>query len=191
MLPTSAIAFLAFLGEASAASLMPQQLCGEGPQRVCFGRDGGVSQNILEDDVKYVANYLRLIARQNEGDGLAAMWTMESVSPGVDCQEWTLPISGSGTVLALAKHINPRINSSVLYEDLANTIDGGVNASEKDKASSMLGCGTSGGMIGVKADPKNPEYATADYKARKYKPEGILIKLVRAPEIVDVEEEVD
>jgi hypothetical protein len=89
-------------------------------------------------------------------------------------------VSGSGSVLALAKYINPRINSSVLY--MANTIDGGVNGSEEDKKKSMLGCGANGGMIGVKTDPKNPEYATDEYKARKYKPEGILIKLVRAPE---------
>jgi hypothetical protein len=65
--------------------------------------------------------------------------------------------------------------------DLANTIDSGVNMSEDDKKNSMLGCGTNGGMIGVKTDPKNPEYATDEYKARKYKLKGILIKLVRAP----------
>jgi hypothetical protein len=88
-------------------------------------------------------------------------------SEGVDYQEWTLPVPDSGTVLALAKHISPRINSSVLYMDLANTIDGGVSTSEEDKKNSMLGYGTNGGMIGVKTDPKNPEYATDEYKARK------------------------
>jgi hypothetical protein len=109
---------------------------------------------------------------------------MESDRPsgGTDYQEWTLPVTGAGTVLALAKHITPRVNSSVLYSDIADAIDSGEGASEGKRAASLLGCGANGGMVGVtNADPKNPEYATEKYLAGKYKPSGILIKLVRAP----------
>jgi hypothetical protein len=70
---------------------------------------------------------------------------------GFECGEWTFPVPDAGTVLALAKHIKPRINSSITYEDPGRTIDGGGDdASDKDKKSSLLGaCGGNGGQLGV------------------------------------------
>jgi hypothetical protein len=79
-----------------------------------------------------------------------------------DCSEWTIPLFGAGTVLALAKHINPRTNSGVTYYDLARTIDGG-------------------GQLGVIVDLKNPAYKTPEFIASKMKPADIIIKLVRDP----------
>ncbi len=78
--------------------------------KVCFGRDGGQAQDILVDDLQYVADFLRFTGESKEG--AATWWIMPS---GFDCAEWTVEVPGAGTVLLLAKHINPRINSSVLF----------------------------------------------------------------------------
>lgn len=153
------------------------QSCGEKADRVCFGVEGGTSQGINVDDLQYVADFLRYLT----SDDPAALWTMPG--GGFDCDEWTLPIEGAGTVLALAKHINPRINSSVLYTDIAATIDGGgENASDQAKKESLLGaCGTHGGMVAVKVNASDPAYQSAEYKKVMAKPEGIIIKIVKAP----------
>lgn len=161
---------------APSPSLLDSRACGEKADRICFGVDGGTSQDVTLDDVQYVADYLRFIA---EDSPTPALWTMPA--PDFGCAEWTIPVE-AGSVLALAKHINGRINSSVLYTDIANTIDGGVDASEKDKKESLLGaCGTHGGMVGVKVNAADPVYSSAEYKKLNAKPEGIIIKIVKAP----------
>jgi hypothetical protein len=63
----------------------------------------------------------------------------------------------------------------------ADTIDGGVDASDEAKESALIDCGTGGGMLGVTADAQNPAYNTEEYKASRAKPEGIIIKIVKAP----------
>lgn len=153
------------------------QSCGEKESCVCFGVDGGTSQDIDLSDLQYVADALRYLAQDNP----AALWTMPGGS--FDCDEWTLPVEGAGTVLALAKHISPRINSSVLYTDIAATIDGGgEQASEQDRKASLLGaCGTHGGMVGVKVNVSDPAYNSAEYRNAMAKPQGIIIKIVKAP----------
>lgn len=91
----------------------------------------------------------------------------------VDCAEWGLTVPNAGSVLTLAKHINPRVTSSVLYEDLATAIDGGKDA--------LGSCGAHGGQVGVVANMSNPLYGTKGYNDGGAKPEGIIIKLVKAP----------
>ena len=161
-----------------SAALAPLALaaCGEKANRVCFGVDGGTSQDIDPSDLQYAADFLRYMIQDDPG----ALWTMPG--GGFDCDEWMLPVEGAGTVLALAKHISPRINSSVLYTDIAATIDGGgEQASDQDRKESLLGaCGMHGGMVGVKANMSNPAYNSAEYKNSKAKPEGIIIKIVKA-----------
>ncbi len=153
--------------------------CGEGPTRVCYGVEGGESQNLNEDDVAYVAEYLRFLGENNAGSN--KFWTMPKESKIGECAEWTLPIDDGGSVLALAKHISPRITSSILYEDLANAIDGGKDATPDQKKAALAGCGKNGGQYGVTANTANPLYATDEYKNSGAKPEGIIIKLVKAP----------
>lgn len=176
------LAALAPLALTAPPSLSPRdadaaQSCGEKENRVCFGVDGGTSQDINLDDLQYVADFLRYMVQDNP----AAMWTM----PGgkFDCDEWTIPVDGAGTVLALAKHITPRINSSVLYTDIAATIDGGgEHASDQARKESLLGaCGTHGGMVAVKVNASDPAYNSAEYKNSMAKPQGIIIKIVKAP----------
>jgi hypothetical protein len=63
---------------------------------------------------------------------------------------------------------------------MADTIDGGVDASDDVKKNALIGCGTGGGMLGVKTNPANPAYNTDEYKATKAKPDGIILKVVKA-----------
>jgi hypothetical protein len=149
---------------------------GETVAKVCYGVDGGTSQNLDPNDIAYVATYLRYLGQENTGAD--KFWTMP---PSIDCQEWTLPVPNAGTVLALAKHINPRINSSILYTDFANTVDGGEHASAEDKAKSLSGCAKNGGQLGVIVHADASEYKTPEYVNSKAKHEGIIIKLVRDP----------
>lgn len=96
-----------------------------------------------------------------------------------DVEEWTLPLASGGTVLSLAKHIGPSSNSSVLYEDLANTIDGGENPTPESLAASLLeACGKTGGMEGVIVNATNPAYADPNYVDGGGRPEGIILKIV-------------
>lgn len=168
---STSIQLLAVAGTATAATLT-RRACGETAKQVCFGRDGGTAQKIDVEDLQFVADFLRYTGENADGQG--AFYTMPS---GLECQEWAIEIPGAGTVLALAKHINPRTLSSVLLTDIANTIDGGEN---KNKAGSLLGCGTGGGMMGVVTNATNPAYLTATYKASKAKPQDIIIKIVKA-----------
>ncbi|KGO66433.1 hypothetical protein PITC_067290 [Penicillium italicum] len=148
--------------------------CGEGPEKVCYGVSGGTPQQLDPEDIQYVADYLRYIGQQNTG--VAKFWNMPKA---IDCAEWSLPVADAGTVQALAKHINPRISSSILYEDLAATIDGGEGATNDQKKAALAGCGANGGQLGVKANTSNPLYQADDYTKSGAKPEGIIIKLVK------------
>ncbi|ATY61533.1 hypothetical protein A9K55_008733 [Cordyceps militaris] len=45
----------------------------------------------------------------------------------------------------------------------------------------IYGCGTNGGQMGVTPDLSNPLYNTPEYKKSGAKPEGIVVKIVKAP----------
>ncbi|KAH6624479.1 hypothetical protein B0J18DRAFT_428405 [Chaetomium sp. MPI-SDFR-AT-0129] len=157
-------------------SLLAKRACGETAPQVCYGVSGGTSQDLDPDDISYAAAFLRYQA-DNNGNPI---WQMPSE---FDCSEWTLPLAGAGTVLALAKHINPRTNSGVTYTDLARTIDGGADATDEQLAASLLGsCGKNGGQMGVTVDAADPAYHTSDYLASGMKPADIIVKLVRNPD---------
>lgn len=59
------------LASASPA-LVARQSCDEGSKRVCYGKDGGSSQNLDPADVEYVASYLRFVGESNTG--ASARW---------------------------------------------------------------------------------------------------------------------
>lgn len=164
-------------GFAVAHSLIhARAACGEGANKICYGVSGGQPQQLDPEDIQYVADYLRYIGQNN--NGAAKFWNMPKA---IDCAEWSLPVPDAGTVLALAKHINARVSSSILYEDLAAAIDGGEGASNEQKKAALAGCGANGGQLGVKANVTNKLYQTDEYKKSGAKPEGIVIKLVKAP----------
>lgn len=157
-------------------ALLQPRACGETAALVCYGVNGaGTAQDLDPDDISYAAAYLRYLADE-AGDPL---WTMP---PEFDCSEWTLPLAYAGTVMATVKHINPRTNSSVTYYDLANTIDGGVDATDAQVAASLLGqCGKNGGSVAVTANANDPAYLTPGYIASGAKPADVILKLVRDP----------
>jgi hypothetical protein len=91
---------------------------------------------------------------------------------GSTCEEWAVSVPGAGTVLVLAKHTTPFVATSVLYEDLASTIDA---------IGGLLECSENGGQMPVKANKTNSVYNSAECKATKARPDGVTIKLVWDP----------
>lgn len=98
------------------------------------------------------------------------------------CGEWEIVIPDAGTVLVLIEQTGGRYTSSVLLEDIASTIDGGLNPTAASLQNSIMGCGTHGGMIGVQWNSSNPIYKSAQYLATKAKPDNLIMKVVRGKE---------
>ncbi|KIH93808.1 hypothetical protein SPBR_06299 [Sporothrix brasiliensis 5110] len=71
------------------------------------------------------------------------------------CGEWGLYTHN--TVQITAKHIDMTHNSTVLYEDIDNTLDGGVDATADQAAAALFGCGTDGGSRGVVVNTTTPD----------------------------------
>lgn len=145
---------------------------GEGTDLLCYSEPGGVPQDVTVADIQYVASYLRAYGAQTKAGRQFTMTAADA--PG--CSEWTL--YAHGTVLVLGKHLDSTVNSSVLFSDIANTIDGGVGATPAQQAAALIGCSTAGGSLGVVYNASNAQYNTADYLAKSYTPSGILVKIV-------------
>ncbi|KAK8102062.1 hypothetical protein PG984_015208 [Apiospora sp. TS-2023a] len=141
----------------------------EAPELFCYTDGDSVPQDVAIADVKYVASYLRSYGQQTKNGRQFVM--LEADTP--DCGEWSLYQRGS--VLATAKHIVPDVNSSVLFTDIANTIDGGVGTK---KMQALVDCASAGGSFGVAFNASDPQYNTASYRASGYTPNGILVKIV-------------
>lgn len=168
---------IALLAATAAAKFnIPSAACDEDNRKICYGKDGGVSQDLTLDDVQYVADHLRYLATTNSGD--QQFWNMPKSNT---CDEWALPVPRSGSVLALAKHIAPTVNSSVLFEDLARAVDGGDPATKEQHAKALIGCGKNGGQVAVTPNGGDARYKSEGYKASGAEPRGIIIKLVKAP----------
>ncbi len=164
------------IGQAAASVLLTaDQNCGEKGGLICYGAPAGVSQNVDPADVAYIAGYLRFYGRSTTPP---AMLTIPATSP-YECAEWSLYVAG--TAMALGKHINPRVNSTVLFEDIANTIDGGENATIDQITKSISSCSKNGGSVAVTVDKTRPEYNTDDFKKSGASTDGIIIKIVAAP----------
>lgn len=81
-----------------------------------------------------------------------------------------------------AKHLGATRNSSVLFEDIATTLDGGAGANGTDaqKAGFIVGCGTDGGSMGVAVNTTSPSYNSTVFQNLYSVTDGILIKVVGA-----------
>lgn len=93
-----------------------------------------------------------------------------------ECGEWSLYVHGS--VRVTAKHISMAVNSSVLYEDVATTIDGGPDATPEQADEALIGCDTEGGSLGVLVNSTHPTYNSTAYKTLSAVTSGIVIKVV-------------
>jgi hypothetical protein len=149
MLPIAATAILTI---AQAASVKPvrrsAEVCysGEGTALLCYTvENGGTPQNVNPADVQGVADYLRSYGREVKG---GRFFTMDATDTP-DCGEWSL--FSNGTTLATAKHLDDTVDSSVLFEDIATTIDGGLN-----KTQGIISCMANGGSLGVLVTPPVP-----------------------------------
>ncbi|KAK0742156.1 hypothetical protein B0T21DRAFT_360714 [Apiosordaria backusii] len=170
---------LALFGGAIAApgfvpgSIKAARVCyeTETPSRLCYTAPDNVPQDVLVDDVKFIAAYLRAYGAQTRAGRLFNM----AAADAPDCGEWLL--YSHGTAQAFAKHIDNTVNSSVLFADIATTIDGGANANSTQQAAALVGCGTDGGSLGVLVNATHPTYSGSTYPAG-YKTSGIIIKIV-------------
>jgi hypothetical protein len=149
---------------------------GETAALFCYNATNGTPQNIDVADVAFIAKYLRSYGRQIRPGRFFTM----NANDTQDCGEWSV-YARRGTLVAI-KHINDTIDSSVLFEDVATTIDGGENATPEQQQNALLGCGTDGGAYGVQANLSNPAYSAASYVAAGYKTSGLLVKVVRNAE---------
>ncbi|KAL1895889.1 hypothetical protein Sste5346_004986 [Sporothrix stenoceras] len=169
---------LLFLGVGlAAATPFSTAVCSDTDRRICYGDPDGDSQDIAVADLLNAANALR--QRFKSGDQL--LYRTAGLSA---CDDWTT--LQTGTVLVLTKHLNPRVNSTVAYDDIAYTIDGGANGdaaavSDSVKKQTLLGCGTNGGQMAVVVNPANPLYTTDAFKASGNTTKWVIIKVVKAP----------
>lgn len=178
MIPVMATAVL-LAGQAAAASIPTSpraaETCyaSETSALLCYTAPNNTPQDVTVADVTYVAAYLRSYGKQTKAGRLFAM----NAADTPDCAEWSLYTRN--TVTALAKHISTT-NSSVLFEDIANTIDGGASATDAQKQAAIVGCLSKGGSLAVVYNATNPAYKAAAYTAAGYVPAGILIKIVNS-----------
>ncbi|KAF2663357.1 hypothetical protein BT63DRAFT_125528 [Microthyrium microscopicum] len=158
-----------------AISTRSSQICydSEKPNLLCYNSPSGVPQNVNLTDVAYIASYLRAYGAQTKAGRLFNMARADAP----DCGEWT--IYARNSAVATAKHIDNSVNSSVLFADIANTIDGGAKATPEQQAAALISCGTSGGSLGVLVNASNPAYTASTYPTG-FKPSGILVKIVAA-----------
>ncbi|KAK1750484.1 hypothetical protein QBC47DRAFT_365367 [Echria macrotheca] len=177
-LPKTLLLALAATSSLTTATptLSPRQACGEGTQKICYGAPTGTAQNIDPDDLSYLAASIRFNARKDAKN--PAFFNMPA-NANFQCEEWT--IASEGTVMVLAKHTSARLNTTVLYEDIANTLDGGEKPTDAQLKASVLGCGKNGGQVGLIYNATNAAYTSETYKAWKATPSGLVIKVVRAP----------
>jgi len=148
--------------------------CGEGAKLICYGSPDGQNQHVDPEDVAYLAALVRRDARKDPNN---PPFYIMPANNNFACEEWGL--GSEGTVLAVVKHNSARRNSSVLLEDIANTIDGGERATKEQINKSLLGCGDHDGQLAVIVNTSHPAYNTDAYKASKAAPSDLIVKIVR------------
>ncbi|KAF7551807.1 hypothetical protein G7Z17_g4753 [Cylindrodendrum hubeiense] len=164
--------FLNLLVALTAAGTVAAECYGEKPTLHCYNGPDDTHQDLTVEDITYIADSLRAYGREIEG---GRYFTMKAAD-APNCAEWQL--FNQKSVLALAKHIGSDKDSSVLFEDIANTIDGGEQHDEVGPA--LIQCLAAGGSAGVIFNASETGYNTDDYIENGYTPEGILVKLISA-----------
>ena len=167
------------LANAAVVTQRTPSICyqGETSQLLCYEAPNGTPQDVKVADITYIATYLRKYGRQNPRQ--PGFFTMKAAD-AADCAEWSLYTRG--TAAALAKHLDTTDDTSVLFEDIATTLDGGERATDDLKAKAIIGCLTNGGSLGVLVNSSNPAYSSDTYTSSGYTTKGLLIKIVHSSE---------
>ena len=171
----------------------------EPPHRICYSEPGGTPQNISLPEITYIAGYLRFYGRQ---PGNPQFYTMPlpvcvpslsftkqlPICAASDCDyfiqeadmcaEWQA--TTKGTTWLMAKLVGDDA-ASVTFDDIADTIDGGANATPAQRAAALYGCNTAGGQIGVKVNTADVRYQQPQFTNGTFTNKGIVLKLVRNP----------
>jgi hypothetical protein len=155
-----------FISQAATTCMAP-----EPDYRICYNQNGATPQNLTMKDVAYSSKYLRYYGQQ---EGNSPFFTMK-VKDADNCAEWQAFTKGS--TMVLAKLVGEQ-DASVTFNDIANTIDGGTQATDADKAKVLWGCDTNGGQMAVVVNATDPLYKSPDYVNGKFVNTGIIIKLV-------------
>lgn len=163
--------FLLSLAALRAGAYCPEP---EPDRRICYDSPGGTPQDIKIKDLQYAARYLRLYGRKADNPHFYTM----KVKDADNCAEWQ--VHTAGTVMVLAKLVGDQ-DASIAFNDIANTLDGGPNASEEEKAASLLGCNTAGGQMAARVNSTEILYQSSEFTKGNFVNSGMIIKVVRKP----------
>jgi hypothetical protein len=151
----------------------------EPTRQICYSSPGATPQNLNPKEVDFIARYLRSYQAQMMKEGGSPFWRMP-VQDADGCAEWQ--VTAKGGTWVQAKLVGDD-NAAVTFSDIANTIDGGVNATTEVKAKSLANCGTAGGQMGVIINATDPLYKTDEFVKGGFTTKGIIIKLIHNPDL--------
>ncbi|KAJ2966838.1 hypothetical protein NQ176_g9955 [Zarea fungicola] len=163
---------LALAGYSTAICVNP-----EPSRRICYNEEGGTPQDVNLKEADFIARYLRSYQAQAIKEGRSPFWKMNEADAD-NCAEWQ--VSAKGKTWALAKLVGDD-SAAVTFNDIANTIDPGVNAPDSAKDKAIVKCGTAGGQMGVIVNTADPLYQSKEFIDGGYTNQGIVIKLVHSP----------
>lgn len=148
--------------------------CGENGNFICYNATGSTPQNITEHNILLIAAYLRSQAKQGN-----AWYNFTATDDDIGgCSEAAVAKT-YGDVQISFKHIDYSKNSSVLYDDIAHTLDGGPRATADQRKNSLLGCGTNGGSMAVITNSSRIEYSAPEFTSGLKVNTGIEVKVFR------------
>ncbi|GAO17328.1 uncharacterized protein UV8b_05558 [Ustilaginoidea virens] len=161
------LAALSATGASAAVAYCPR----ESTELNCYGGPLARSGPIDPKDLASIADYLRDYSKQVKGGRLYSMTSRDAPCGA----EWT--VYSQGTASLLARHVDPTKNSIYAYEDIADTVDGGLAATGMH-SDTLMYCMHGGGSVGIHVNQKNPIYWSDEYRATGGTPEGILLKVI-------------
>lgn len=172
---------------------------GETKAFMCYRAPSSVPQNLRPSDVLHAARSLRAYGialqpvREPETGAIAVgddgsvleepVYSFLNMTPAggaADCGEWTI-WDQSETAMITAKLMTTSAGGLVWYGDIANVIDGGLDANGSQRTGAgIASCGPDGGSQEVRGNLSHPAYQQylPLYQSREYVAGWIVIKVV-------------
>ncbi|KAF3074856.1 hypothetical protein CFAM422_003201 [Trichoderma lentiforme] len=122
----------------------------EPANRIYSNETGATPQNILLQEIAYVAGYLRFYGSQ----------------PG-NPQFYTMPWPDADNCLV------GNDTASVTFDDIENTVDGGAKSTLEQKAAALHSCDTNGSQVGVEVNTMDPATSRGSLRTGTYTNQGI------------------